>query len=375
MAESCCPEAVFLISSWGLRGKPPSSGILPRPHPRCWAGYRTPRPGPRRRRNGYAPSRRDRRSYGATCTVRAGCGASTRCASSPTRARPWWPPAHREPRPAGRPSTSKRVPTATGRCVRRRSTRWRPACGSSRTRCGRRPRCCCGSRRRSAPPALRRTAFDLTVDLVVTPDLTSWQWKDEDEYARVRRLGIISDTEHQAVDAAREEVLAMLSERTGAFAQTERWVAWRREPAWPTPCLCAARSGRGERCTEGRLNHWLDSCAQRGTGGGSRTNLFWSQVRDRSSGAGTSSSSMAVWPGRRSATAVRLPRPTPSALHRPWHARRGGPPRTPHPGPVAPHGAAGRSGRPDEPAPTFRQCRAGHRSSFRPAAGAASASG
>lgn len=79
--------------------------------------------------------------------------------------------------------------------------------------------------------------FDLTVDLVVTPDLTSWQWKDEDEYARVRRLGIISDTEHQAVDAAREEVLAMLSERTGAFAQTERWAAWRREPARPTPCL------------------------------------------------------------------------------------------------------------------------------------------
>ncbi|MEU4272938.1 DUF402 domain-containing protein [Streptomyces sp. NPDC026092] len=37
--------------------------------------------------------------------------------------------------------------------------------------------------------------FDLTVDLVVTPDLTRWEWKDEDDYAHVRRLGIVSDTE------------------------------------------------------------------------------------------------------------------------------------------------------------------------------------
>ncbi|WP_240508873.1 DUF402 domain-containing protein [Streptomyces agglomeratus] len=36
--------------------------------------------------------------------------------------------------------------------------------------------------------------FDLTVDLVVDPDLTGWQWKDEDEYAHVRRLGIITDS-------------------------------------------------------------------------------------------------------------------------------------------------------------------------------------
>ncbi|MEU8622705.1 DUF402 domain-containing protein [Streptomyces sp. NPDC048623] len=79
--------------------------------------------------------------------------------------------------------------------------------------------------------------FDLTVDLVVTPDLTHWEWKDEDEYAHVRRLGIVTDTEHQAVDDARAEVLAMLAERAGLFAHAERWAAWRWEPAWPTPRL------------------------------------------------------------------------------------------------------------------------------------------
>ncbi|MFJ9795890.1 DUF402 domain-containing protein [Streptomyces sp. NPDC101145] len=49
--------------------------------------------------------------------------------------------------------------------------------------------------------------FALTVDLVIAPDLTRWEWKDEDEYAHVRRLGFVTDTEHQAVDATREEAL------------------------------------------------------------------------------------------------------------------------------------------------------------------------
>ncbi|MDX3853913.1 DUF402 domain-containing protein [Streptomyces sp. AK02-01A] len=79
--------------------------------------------------------------------------------------------------------------------------------------------------------------FDLAVDLVVDPDLSRWTWKDEDEYAHVRRLGIISDTEHQAVEDARAQVLGMLADRSGPFAAAERWAAWRWEPAWPAPRL------------------------------------------------------------------------------------------------------------------------------------------
>ncbi|MFE0379303.1 DUF402 domain-containing protein [Streptomyces inhibens] len=79
--------------------------------------------------------------------------------------------------------------------------------------------------------------FDLTVDLVVDPDLSRWQWKDEDEYAHVRRPGIVTDTEHQAVDDARAQVLAMLEERSGPFADAASWMSWRWEPAWPSPCL------------------------------------------------------------------------------------------------------------------------------------------
>ncbi|MDX2647694.1 DUF402 domain-containing protein [Streptomyces sp. PA03-1a] len=89
--------------------------------------------------------------------------------------------------------------------------------------------------------------FDLIVDLLVAPDLSSWEWKDEDEYAHVRRLGVVTDTEHRAVDAAREQALAMLEERSGPFGEAATWAAWRWEPAWPTPRLPLAvpqRAGR-----------------------------------------------------------------------------------------------------------------------------------
>ncbi|MFC9843850.1 DUF402 domain-containing protein [Streptomyces sp. NPDC060223] len=79
--------------------------------------------------------------------------------------------------------------------------------------------------------------FDLAVDLVVAPDLNSWHWKDEDEYAHVRRLGIVTDTEHRAVELARAQILAMLEERAGPFADIDYWAAWRWRPAWPPPRL------------------------------------------------------------------------------------------------------------------------------------------
>lgn len=79
--------------------------------------------------------------------------------------------------------------------------------------------------------------FDLAVDLVVAPDLSALTWKDEDEYAHVRRLGIVTDTEHRAVDAARTQVLAMIQERSGPFADLTAWAGWRWDPAWPLPRL------------------------------------------------------------------------------------------------------------------------------------------
>lgn len=78
--------------------------------------------------------------------------------------------------------------------------------------------------------------FDLLLDLVVEPDL-SYRWKDEDEYAQGRRLGLVTQAEHQYVQEAREQVVELLEGRTGPF--DERWLAWRPEPGVPPPTLPA----------------------------------------------------------------------------------------------------------------------------------------
>lgn len=90
------------------------------------------------------------------------------------------------------------------------------------------------------PPTWRSggwDTFDLAVDLVVEPDGRR-RWKDEDEYAHCRRLGLIAEDEHAAVTRAREEALDMLERRVGAFGADPE-AAWRPDPAWPLPELPA----------------------------------------------------------------------------------------------------------------------------------------
>jgi hypothetical protein len=80
--------------------------------------------------------------------------------------------------------------------------------------------------------------FDLLLDLVATPDLSSWWWKDEAEYAHARRLGVVSDAEHARVDQARGEALAMMEQAAGPFSnQAEPWAP---SPTWPLPVLPSA---------------------------------------------------------------------------------------------------------------------------------------
>ena len=86
----------------------------------------------------------------------------------------------------------------------------------------------------------RRTSFgidtfDLLLDLIVDIESLSYEWKDEDEYAQGRRLGLISDQVHAKVDDARHEVVALIESRQGPFA--EDWSAWRPGRSWPTPVL------------------------------------------------------------------------------------------------------------------------------------------
>jgi hypothetical protein len=70
---------------------------------------------------------------------------------------------------------------------------------------------------------------------VVAPDL-SCRWKDEDEYEHSRRLGIITDAEHQAVRSARAQAVGLVEARGGPFA-ADAGGRWQPDPAWPLPTL------------------------------------------------------------------------------------------------------------------------------------------
>jgi predicted RNA-binding protein associated with RNAse of E/G family len=75
---------------------------------------------------------------------------------------------------------------------------------------------------------------DLHIDLHVDPDL-SYRWKDEDEYAHARRLGLVTDACHQKVEEAREQVVAMVQQERGVFAAS--WDGWAPYHAWLLPEL------------------------------------------------------------------------------------------------------------------------------------------
>ncbi|MFB9238183.1 DUF402 domain-containing protein [Plantactinospora siamensis] len=83
--------------------------------------------------------------------------------------------------------------------------------------------------------ALGIDTFDLLLDLTADADLSRWAWKDEDEYAHGRRLGVITDADHRRIGRARERAVALLENRAGPFARD--WSGWTVPPGWSVPAL------------------------------------------------------------------------------------------------------------------------------------------
>ena len=88
------------------------------------------------------------------------------------------------------------------------------------------------------PPAWHPAGWDtmdLALDLVVEPD-GAWRWKDEDEYAQCRRLGVVSDAEHAAVSLARDQAVALIEAGAGVFG-VDPASPWLPDEGWPRPTL------------------------------------------------------------------------------------------------------------------------------------------
>ena len=82
------------------------------------------------------------------------------------------------------------------------------------------------------PVVETKGGFELTdqaLDVLVNPD-GSWRWKDEDDFAEARALGIFTPEEAAAVRAEGERVVEAKPWPTG-------WEGWTADPAWETPAL------------------------------------------------------------------------------------------------------------------------------------------
>jgi predicted RNA-binding protein associated with RNAse of E/G family len=87
---------------------------------------------------------------------------------------------------------------------------------------------------------LRRTAsgfdyMDQTLDIVISPDLSEWHWKDEDELAGAVSLGMISGGRAKELRAEGERVAELMKARKSPF--DGGWESWRPDETWPVPKL------------------------------------------------------------------------------------------------------------------------------------------
>lgn len=75
--------------------------------------------------------------------------------------------------------------------------------------------------------------MDQMLDIVVTPDLSYWRWKDQDELDECVRLGYWSSAQAAAARVEGERALERLLAREPPL--DERWEDWRPDPAWSVP--------------------------------------------------------------------------------------------------------------------------------------------
>jgi predicted RNA-binding protein associated with RNAse of E/G family len=73
------------------------------------------------------------------------------------------------------------------------------------------------------------------LDATITPDRSSWAWKDEDELAEAVDRGIFAPEEAVAFREWGERAIAHVLERRAPFDR--EWDDWRPDPSWIDPAL------------------------------------------------------------------------------------------------------------------------------------------
>jgi hypothetical protein len=83
------------------------------------------------------------------------------------------------------------------------------------------------------PSSIGFDFMDQTLDIVVQPDMSSWRWKDEDEFEEAQAKGLLTPEQARDIRLEGERALARLLARKPPF--DERWEDWRPNPGWRRP--------------------------------------------------------------------------------------------------------------------------------------------
>ncbi len=87
---------------------------------------------------------------------------------------------------------------------------------------------------------MRRTSLgfdylDQELDIVISPDRSTWHWKDEDKFRDLERRGRISHEQAALIRAEGERVIAQLHTAGSLF--TQGWQRWVPPATWTVPRL------------------------------------------------------------------------------------------------------------------------------------------
>ncbi len=86
----------------------------------------------------------------------------------------------------------------------------------------------------------RRTSIgfdtmDNMLDVVVSPDMRDWKWKDDDEFAEAERIGFYSHKKAREIWAEGEKAVNLLTSKR--WSLYKEWEKWQAKPEWEIPKL------------------------------------------------------------------------------------------------------------------------------------------
>jgi Protein of unknown function (DUF402) len=87
---------------------------------------------------------------------------------------------------------------------------------------------------------IRRTSIgfdtmDNMLDVVVSPDMSEWRWKDDDEFTEAERVGFYSHRKAGEIRAESKAAIKLLTVDRRPFYQ--QWAKWEANPEWRLPGL------------------------------------------------------------------------------------------------------------------------------------------